>query len=106
MSTTPKPRAIHMHIDELVLRGFNHIDAAALSAALEEALSRELRSAPALRDADLPRIRAAITLPAHYGAAQLGGVLAQTLAGIAGAGVAPATAKQARQDTPYGNHHG
>src|SRR3990172_5369558 len=103
MNTAIKPRAIHLHIDNLVLHGFARIDETALTAALHEALSRELRAAPALRDADLPRIRAAVTLPARYGAEQLGGALAQTLAGIAGAGEAPIPA---RQDIAHGERHG
>lgn len=88
MSTTPKPRAIHLHIDNLVLRGFTQINEAALTAALQEALSHELRSAPALRDASLPSIRASITLPAHYNAHTLGSALAQSLTGIACSGIA------------------
>ena len=90
MNTRPKPRAIHLHIDKLVLRGFTPINEAALTAALQEALSHELRSAPALHDASLSTIRASVTLPAHYNAHTLGRVLAQSLTGIACSGIAAA----------------
>ena len=83
MNTMPKPGAIHLHIDRLVLRGFTQLNEAALTAALHEALSHELRSAPALRDASLPTVRASVTLPAHYTAQTLGSALAQSLTGIA-----------------------
>lgn len=83
MNTMPKPGAIHLHIDNLVLRGFSQINEAALSAALQEALSHELRSAPALRDASLSTVRASISLPAQYNAHTLGSALAQSLTGIA-----------------------
>ncbi|MDO8597876.1 MAG: hypothetical protein Q7R45_14795, partial [Sulfuricaulis sp.] len=82
------PRAIHFHIDKLVLRGFTSINEAALTAALQEALSHELRSAPALRNASLSTIRASVTLPSHYNAHTLGRVLAQSLTGIACSGIA------------------
>lgn len=88
MNTTPKPGAIHLHIDQLVLRGFTQINEAALSAALQEALSHELRSAPTLRDANLSNARASISLPAHYDAQGLGTALAQSLTGIACSGTA------------------
>lgn len=87
MNTMPKPSAIHLHIDNLVLRGFTQINEAALTAALHEALSHELLSAPALRDASLSTIRASITLPAHYNAYTLGSALAQALTGIACSGM-------------------
>lgn len=83
MITTPKPGAIHLHIDNLVLRGFTHVDEAALTSALQEALSHELSSAPALHDGNLSSVRTSVTLPAHYNAHTLGSVLAQSLAGIA-----------------------
>ena len=85
---TPKPGAIHLHIDQLVLHGFTQINEAALTAALHEALSHELRSASALRDANLSNIHASITLPAHYNAHTLGSALAQSLTGIACSGMA------------------
>jgi len=88
MKTTPKPRAIHLHIDELVLRGFTQINEAALTAALQQALSHELRAVPALCDASLPSIRASISLPAQYNAHTLGSALAQSLTGIACSGTA------------------
>ncbi|WP_018078751.1 hypothetical protein [Thiobacillus denitrificans] len=88
MNTMPKPGAIHLHIDNLVLRGFTQVNEAALSAALHEALSRELCAAPALRDASLHTARASITLPAHYNAHTLGSALAQSLSGIACSGTA------------------
>ena len=89
MNTMPKPGAIHLHIDNLVLRGFSQINEAALSAALQEALSHELRSAPALRDASLSTIRASVTLPAHYNAHTLSSALAQSLTEIACSDGAP-----------------
>lgn len=88
MNTTPKPGAIHLHIDNLVLRGFTQINEAALSAALHEALSHELRAAPALHDASLSNVRADISLPAQYDAHTLGSTLAQSLTGIACSGMA------------------
>ena len=88
MNTTPKPRAIHLHIDELMLRGFTQINEAALTSALQEALSHELRSAPDLRDASLSSIRASVTLPSNYNAHTLGSALAQSLTGIACSGTA------------------
>ena len=88
MNTTPKPSAIHLHIDNLVLRGFTGINEAALTAALHEALSHELCAAPALRDASLPNIHASISLPAQYNAHTLGNALAQSLTGIACSGTA------------------
>jgi len=91
MNTTPKPCAIHLHIENLMLRGFTRIDEAAFTAALQEALntelSDELRSAPALQDANLPSIRASVTLPANYNAHTLGSVLARSLTGIACSGL-------------------
>ncbi len=86
MSTMPKPGAIHLHIDRLVLHGFTQINEAALSAALHEALSRELHAVPTLRDANLSNARASISLPAQYNAHTLGNALAQSLSGIACSG--------------------
>lgn len=86
MNTMPKPGAIHLHIDNLVLHGFTHLNEAALTAALHEALSHELCSAPALRVASLPTVRASISLPAQYNAHTLGNALAQSLTGIACSG--------------------
>lgn len=77
-----KAAAIHLHIESLVVRGFAHIDEFGLSAALHEALQRELHAAPSLHDTVLPRAHAAITLPARCGAEQLGGALAHALAGV------------------------
>jgi len=87
MNTTPKPSAINLHIDKVVLHGFTRVDEAALSAALQEALSLELRAALALRDANFSFIRASVTLPTHYNAQTLGSALAQSLAGIACSGM-------------------
>lgn len=103
MNTTAKPHAIHLHIDSVVLRGFGHLDVAALTAALHEALSRELRSTPALRDTAAPHVRAAVALPTHCDAAQLGGVLARTLAAIAGAEAEP---RPTRKGVSHGERHG
>lgn len=86
MNTMQKPGAIHLHIDKLVLHGFTQINEAALSAAVHEALSQELLSAPTLSDANLPTVRASVTLPAHYNARALGSALAQSLSGIACSG--------------------
>lgn len=86
MNAMPKPREINLHIDKLVLRGFTQINEAALTAALHEALSQGLLSAPALRDANLSNIRTSVTLPAHYNSHILGSALAQSLTGIACSG--------------------
>lgn len=88
MNTMPKPGAIHLHIDKLVLHGFTQINEAALSAALHDALSHELLSAPTLSDANLHTARASVTLPAHYNAHTLGNALAQSLSEIACSGMA------------------
>ena len=83
MNTPPKPGAIHLHIDKLVLSGFSHINEAALTAALHETLVRELLSAQSLYDTNLSNIRTNVSLPAHYSASTLGSTLARSLADIA-----------------------
>lgn len=98
-----KAPVIQLHIEKLVLRGFDHINEAALGAALQDALARELSSAPILRDADLFRASAAVTLPAGYASEQLGGALAQAIAGIVGARDTPA---QPQHDRSRGDGHG
>ena len=79
MSNNPKPGAIHLHIDHLVLSGFTQINEAALTAALHETLSRELLSVQALGDASLSNIRTSVSLPAHYSASTLGSALANSI---------------------------
>lgn len=103
MSIEPKARAMHMHIDRLVLHGFTQIDAAALTAALQDALTRELNPAPKLNNAALPRVQTTVTLSAPCGMEQLGGALAQAIAGIVGV---HQPAASPRRDTPQGGHHG
>lgn len=80
MNTAPKPAAINLHIDKLVLHGFDRINEAALTTALHEALSRELLAAPALHDTTVHRAQTTITLPARHDAHSLGNSLAQSLA--------------------------
>jgi hypothetical protein len=94
---------IHLHIESLVVRGLAPMDESALSAALQEALRCELRSIPSLHNAALPRAQAALTLPVRCGAQQLGGVLAQALAGVIGSGE---TASPAPDDISQGDRHG
>ena len=60
-------QTIHLHIEHLVLDGMAHIDPATLTAALQEALSRELSTTQLLRAAALPVARATVTLPAACG---------------------------------------
>ncbi len=87
MNTAANPGAIHLHIDSLVLRGFAHINEAALSTALQQALSRELCSVSGLQDVDLRHVRTSVTLPERYNATTVGGVLAKSLSGIASSGM-------------------
>ena len=82
MSIEPKARAMHLHIDRLVLHGFTQIDAAALTATLQDALGRELNPAPTWNHVSLPRAQAFVSLPARCGTEQLGAALGQTLAAV------------------------
>ncbi|CAG0950989.1 hypothetical protein BURK2_00197 [Burkholderiales bacterium] len=95
MNTVAKPATINLHIDKLVLRGFDRINEATLSAALQEALSHELLAAPALHDTAVHRAQTTITLPPHHDAQAVGSALAQSLAQTC-TGTA----------TPRGGHHG
>lgn len=100
-SKAPIP-AIHLHIDRLVVRGLPDINAAALSAALTEALRRELSSTQSLHSLALPFAHTTVTLPARCNGEQLGGALAQTLAAVVGA---HKPTDSARHDTPRGGRH-
>jgi hypothetical protein len=82
MSIDPKARAIHLHIDQLVLHGFTQIDAAALSGALKHALGRELNLSPTWNHAARPHAQATVRLPERCGSERLGGSLGQALAGV------------------------
>lgn len=83
MNTQTKAGDIHLHIDTLVLRGFTGLDTEALTAALHDALSAELRTLAAVpRDIDLSRAQASVDLPQGAGGAHLSGALAQALSGI------------------------
>jgi hypothetical protein len=84
MSGDTRTPTINLHIESLVLRGFDRLDPAALSTALQEALTRELGSVTTLRDLELPQVRATVNLPERFGVEHLGGALAETLSGIAG----------------------
>ncbi len=99
---TPSP-AIHLHIEHLVLDGMAHIDPATLTAALQEALSRELSTTQLLRTAVLPVARATVTLPAACGTPHLAGTVAQAIAGVVANGDTSASPGYAagRRD-----HHG
>ncbi len=84
MSTQDKPGDIHLHIESLVLQGFSGLDAAGLTAALQDALTTELStlSAPWQR-ASVRRAYGDIVLPASLqgqgGSQQLSLALAQAL---------------------------
>ncbi len=95
--------AIYLRIERLVVHGLPDINAAALSAALKEALRRELSSTQSPHSLALPLARTTVTLPARCDAEQLGGALAQTLAGVVGA---HKPTDSARRDTPQGGRHG
>jgi len=103
MNAAIKPRAIHLHIDSLSLRGFDHLDPAALTAALHEALQRELLVMPVPGGDVQPRLHTALTLPAPCSAEQLGSGLARSLAAIVGGHHAP-TPRHA--DAAHGERHG
>jgi len=98
----PKP-AIYLHIERLVVRGLPDINAAVLSAALTEALRRELSSTQSLHSFALPLAHTTVTLPVRCDGEQLGGALAQTLAGVVGA---HKPTDSTRRDTPQGGRHG
>ncbi|CAG0950911.1 hypothetical protein BURK2_00193 [Burkholderiales bacterium] len=83
MNPTPKASTINLHIDKLVLHGFSQINEAALTSALQEALSRELLAAPALHDTTMHRAQTNIMLPPRHDAHSLGNTLAQTCTGTA-----------------------
>jgi len=87
------PAAIHLHIDTLMLRGFERIDAAAVSAALHDALQRELSSLVTARGAAHARMHANIHLPAGFDASGLGRALAHTLATMTQRDATPAAAQ-------------
>jgi hypothetical protein len=95
--------AIHVHIESLVVRGLGRISESALSAALHQALRRELRSMPALSHAVLPRADTAVTLAAGCSAEQLGGALARALGGIIrGGGTAGPAPDRFNRDNRHG----
>jgi hypothetical protein len=71
---------IHLRIDSLVLHGFARIDEAALRAALQESLKRELLALPTPAGDARSCVRDAIALPARYGTAELASGLGQSLA--------------------------
>jgi hypothetical protein len=102
MSMAPRPRAIHVHIESLVLRGFTHIDQAAMTTALQNALTHELNSTGTFGSSDLQRVHTAVTLPARCGMEHLGGALGQTLAAVIGEAGAP----EVRRESSAGDAHG
>lgn len=102
MSMAPKPRAIHMHIESLVLRGFTHIDQAAMTTALHDALTYELNATQTFGSCDLQRVQTVVSLPERCGMEHLGGALGQTLAAVIGEAGAP----EVRRDSSAGDAHG
>lgn len=67
---------VSLHIDDIVLHGFEHIDRHALTAALEQALSERMASFRPDSGAVTGEMRASLSLPAHAGSAQIGTALA------------------------------
>src|SRR3569832_518746 len=85
------PAAIHLHIDTLVLRDFERIDAAAV----HEARRRELSALVTARGTAHARMHANIHLPAEFDASGLGRALARTLVMMTQPDAAPAATQHA-----------
>ncbi len=100
MNTAAKPGDIHLHIDTLVLRGFDGINKDALMAALHAALRTELSTLAALpRNGDISRAHTTVNLADGAGNAQLSAALAQTLSGmVRAAGGADTPVAEIRHD--------
>lgn len=79
-----RPRAIELHIEELVLRGVADVDQHALAQALQREMTSQLAQAVLRVEADCSLDRLApppVEVPAHAGTVGLGTALAQALHG-------------------------
>lgn len=74
-----KPRAVEVHIERLVLDGYQHADGLVMAAAIERALTQRFMESPRAPDARATIRAADVTTPASP--AQIGASIADALAG-------------------------